>query len=495
MPALRPNRLISALTIPLAIAATGQFANAATSGANGTHDPSRMIESDGRLYVYSTGGGSKSSSDGLAWTNGPGLFAGGSIPQSTTAVVSSNEGVWAPDVIHLNGLYYAYYSIANAQNACAVGLVTSPTLNPSAANYKWTDRGVIVSNTSSADYCTIDPAPFLDATGNLWLSWGSNYTHPATDNAIFITRLDNTTGLPSSADSTKPGHPVQTGHIEASYVYYHGGYYYLFWNSGGCCDGATSTYLIHVARSQSVTGPYSGAKSFYGSTGSIHGPGHIGIYDECGASRFTYHYYPDSGGSVLGENELSWSADGWPVVGAQSTTPIKVCTPAGSGGSGGSAGTAGSPGAAGAGGAIAQGGAAGSSNGTGGTSGGGISGGGISSGGAAVSGSGGEPTEIAGAPGAGGTSASGPQTAGAGGALGALAGSPSSAGTGVAAAGTPSSGSGDTSNTSDDGGCSFTARRAVGSNGAVSGILMIGVVLQGMRRRRRNRKERARIAR
>jgi len=486
----RSKRLITALTIPLAIAATAQFAHAATTGANGTHDPSRMIESDGRLYVYSTGGGSKSSSDGLSWTNGPGLFDGGSIPKSTTSVVSNNEGVWAPDVIHLNGQYYAYYAIANAQNACAIGLVTSPTLNPSSADYKWTDRGLIVSNTGSDSYCAIDPAPFLDAAGNFWLSWGSGYTHSATAETIYVTRLDNTTGLPSSADSAKPGHPVQQGHIEASYVYYHGGYYYLFWNSGGCCSGASSTYLIHVARSQSVTGPYTGTKSFYGSTGSIHGPGQIGIYDECGANRFTYHYYPDSGGSVLGENELSWSADGWPVVGAESTTPIKVCTPAGvSAGSGGSGGTAGSPGTAGAGGAVAQGGAAGSAFGMG-----GASSGGASSGGAAVSGSGGEPTDSAGAPGAGGTSASGPQTGGAGGALGALAGSPSNAGAAIAAAGTPSSGAGDAPNTSDDGGCSFTARRTVGSDAAVAGMLVLGVALQGMRRRR-NRKEPARIAR
>jgi hypothetical protein len=49
-------------------------ARAQTSGANQTHDPSRMIESEGRFYVYSTGGGSKSSPDGLVWTEGPAMF-------------------------------------------------------------------------------------------------------------------------------------------------------------------------------------------------------------------------------------------------------------------------------------------------------------------------------------------------------------------------------------------------------------------------------------
>ncbi len=90
-----------------------------------------MIASNGKFYVYSTGGGSKSSTDGLAWTSGPAIFPSG-IPSSATSVVSNNEGVWAPDVIFLNGQYYLYYAVANSSNNCAVGLVTSPTLDPAA---------------------------------------------------------------------------------------------------------------------------------------------------------------------------------------------------------------------------------------------------------------------------------------------------------------------------------------------------------------------------
>ncbi len=98
-----------------------------------------------------------------------------------------------------------------------------------------------------------------------------------------------------------------------------------------------------MARSQDITGPYTGSKIFYQSNGSVHGPGQIGIYDKCGASRFTYHYYPDTGGSVLGENELTWGSDGWPVPGAPSTTPLTACADQGGGGASGTA-TGGSPG-------------------------------------------------------------------------------------------------------------------------------------------------------
>ena len=172
------STLLSLGTTAIALVTLVAPSLAATTGANGTHDPSRIIECEGRFYVFSTGGGSKSSTDGLAWTSGPSLFPTG-IPMSATSVVSNNEGVWAPDVIFLNGQYYIYYAVANTSNDCAIGLVTTPTLNPSSSAYKITDHGVVVSNLGSATYCAIDPAPILDASGNLWLSWGSGYTKPA----------------------------------------------------------------------------------------------------------------------------------------------------------------------------------------------------------------------------------------------------------------------------------------------------------------------------
>ena len=423
----------------LALVTVGVPAYAQTSGNNGTHDPSRMMESEGRFYVYSTGGGSKSSADGLAWTSGPAIFGNGGIPSATTSVVSANEGVWAPDVLHFNGQFYLFYSIANTQNACAVGLVTSPTLNPSSPNYKWTDHGLVVSNSGTATYCTIDPAPIVDQDGNLWLAWGSGYTKAATVNTIYVTRLDNTTGLPSSADTATPGHPLEQGHIEASYIHYHSGFYYLFWNSGGCCNGASSTYEIHQARSATITGPYTtNSKIFYQTTGSIHGPGHIGIYDECGASRFTYHYYPDTGGSVLGENELSWGSDGWPVVGAVSTTKL---TPCGQNDSG--------------------------STGLGGTSGG--TGGNPGTGGATVVSTGGV-TGSGGAPGAGGaaSTATGGSTGSSGGAGGMAA-----TGSGGSTAAGDSGGS--------PGGCSCEVSASTGMNNAGFGLL-IGLFLAAARR-------------
>jgi beta-xylosidase len=232
--------------------------------------------------------------------------------------VPSNDGsdVWAPDVIYNpdTGLFSLYYSVANWDDTTrsAVGLATSPTLNPSAANYHWTDRGVIIAQKSStAGFSAIDPAPFFDANGNMWMSFGSGYSTNNRPHGINIIALDRNTGLQSSNQTLYT--QLSCG-CEASYVQYHSGYYYLFWNTGGCCDGSSSTYTIHVARSTSVTGPYTEKSSkFYSSTGTIHGPGHIGILSENGKDYYSYHYYPNSGGSVLGFGTITWGSDGWPV--------------------------------------------------------------------------------------------------------------------------------------------------------------------------------------
>jgi arabinan endo-1,5-alpha-L-arabinosidase len=251
--------LIAALIVIQGLHITSTHAAAASpnitiSGSIGAHDPSRMIKDGNTYYVYATGYDipSLTSTDRIHWSQGQTVLPNGTQSWARTAV-PGNDGhdIWAPDVIYNNGLFYLYYAISGGKT-CAIGLVTSPTLNPQASNYKWTDRGEVIGSTPSNRYSTIDPAPFFDASGNMWLSWGSGYVFTWSDPEVFVIRLNKSTGL--RADNTL--YPLENGHIEASYVQYYNGFYYLFWNTGGCCSGTASTYLIHVARSSSVTGPY-----------------------------------------------------------------------------------------------------------------------------------------------------------------------------------------------------------------------------------------------
>jgi beta-xylosidase len=57
---------------------------------------------------------------------------------------SGNQGIWAPDIIFYNELYYIYYSFCAqpaAHAPCTIGLYTTPTLDSTSAKFKLTDAG------------------------------------------------------------------------------------------------------------------------------------------------------------------------------------------------------------------------------------------------------------------------------------------------------------------------------------------------------------------
>ena len=297
-------RLTACLALALGAMVSASPAEAATSGANGTHDPSRMIESGGKFYVYSTGGGSKSSTDGLAWTEGPNLFPNG-IPASLTSVVSNNEGVWAPDAIYLNSQYYIYYALANSGNACAVGLVTTPTLDPSSPSYKRPTAASSSRTREARRTAPSIPAPLW--THRATSGSRSGAATPSRAPTTRSTSCASTTrracppaaarppGLPSSrATSRRRTSTTAPGTITSSGT-----------PAAAAAAPRAPTRFSWPARRRSRA-PTRAAR-FLESAGSSMARGRLD-YDQCGADRFTYHYYPDTGGSVLGENELSWAA-------------------------------------------------------------------------------------------------------------------------------------------------------------------------------------------
>ncbi|HWI55582.1 MAG TPA: family 43 glycosylhydrolase, partial [Bacillota bacterium] len=305
----------------------GLSASPALRGNLGIHDPSTIIKCQDKYYLFGTGQGiiSKSSSDKVFWKAGPSVFA--SPPAWTTNAVPGFTGLfWAPDIFFLNGRYCLYYAVSSwASQVSAIGLVTNSTLDSTDPAYKWTDQGMVIQSGNGSPFNTIDPSVALDAAGNPWMAFGSYW------NGIYLVQLDPATGL-----RIAPGSPTYrlayNSSIEASCLFRHGGYYYLFVNWGSCCSGVNSTYHIRVGRSTSITGPYldrngvnlanNGGSLFLQGTGKFTGPGHVGILSEGGAEWLSYHYYDagdwDGGAGAFGKPKfdlipLSWTSDNWPV--------------------------------------------------------------------------------------------------------------------------------------------------------------------------------------
>ncbi|GAA4499252.1 hypothetical protein GCM10023172_17680 [Hymenobacter ginsengisoli] len=316
---LRARRIVLLASVLVAWLAVPAWA---LQGALGIHDPSTIVKSGNTYWVFGTGDGiaCKYSTDLINWTDAKSVYTKTAYPGWINGKVPGFAGTfWAPECKFMNGKYYLYYSCSTfGSQVSTIGLTTNVTLDPTDPNYKWVDQGEVISSSNmNGGPNAIDPALFTDASNNLWLTYGSYF------GGIRITQLDAATGKPLT---TSTQYAVANGGVEASYVAYNNGYYYLFVNRGSCCQGAASTYYIQVGRSASPTGPYldqtgqdlnaNGGTTLLSSAGRYIGPGHTGILTENGVTYFSHHYYDgyDNGAPKLGLAQLTWGSTGWPTV-------------------------------------------------------------------------------------------------------------------------------------------------------------------------------------
>jgi arabinan endo-1,5-alpha-L-arabinosidase len=302
----------------LAMASVG-----ALDGQPAMHDPSTVIESGGKFYVYATGNGLPAfqSKDGWTWERSGSVMqavAGGKPGPEVTARGGNNS--WAPDIIRAGDKYFLYYAAPGTQPKAAIGLLVGRTLDPGSPDYTWEDAGPVVWSDGVEDSNAIDPGVFRDPTnGTLWLTYGSYFGY------IRLVELNPKTGRRLYPDRR----PVNVAiNSEASIVIFRDGWYYLLVTHGSCCAGANSSYNIRMGRAKKVTGPFldrvgvdmlqGGGTLFLGSGDRFIGPGHFGLLDlGDGVQKFSCHYEADldrAGISVLDIRPLLWR-DGWPEAG------------------------------------------------------------------------------------------------------------------------------------------------------------------------------------
>jgi arabinan endo-1,5-alpha-L-arabinosidase len=320
----------------------------------GIHDPSSIVKCEDKYWVFATGDGiaAKYSTDMVTWTDGPTPFTKTNWPQWILNYAKTNDNqfegfFWAPDIIYMNGKYYLYYScsIWGTMSSC-IGVVVNKTLEPSSPDYLWEDQGDIGIYSWVPNPLTnaIDPAVMKGPDGRVWMTYGS-----FNRDGIVVTQLDSITGKPKNtsrypiANSWTGGTSYAEG--EGGCMIYRNGYYYLFYNKGGCCAGIASSYYVVMGRSTSPTGPFidkenkllyrqnavSGGTVVFkhddsrGLDDRYYGPGHIGIYRENNIDYVSFHYYDPNGyypneaagykgGPTLGLAMLKWGSDGWPYI-------------------------------------------------------------------------------------------------------------------------------------------------------------------------------------
>jgi arabinan endo-1,5-alpha-L-arabinosidase len=269
------------------------------------HDPSTIVECDGKYYTFGTGGGGLISQDGWTWYGG-GVRPGGGA---------------APDAMKIGNSYLVVYGATGGggSHKGAIYTMWNKTLDPTSPDFKYSEPIVVATSDGYEENDAIDPGLMLDpVTGRLWLTYGTYFGF------IRIVELD-----PKTGKRVQGNKPVDIAIVcEASVLVYRDGWYYLLATHGSCCDGANSTYNVVVGRSKKITGPYldnvgrtmleGGGKMVAATRGRLIGPGHFGhMILERGVEKMSIHYEADleqGGRSVLGILPLLWK-DGWPVAG------------------------------------------------------------------------------------------------------------------------------------------------------------------------------------
>ncbi len=278
----------------------------AQTGSPFIHDPSTIVECDGKYYTFGTGGGGLISEDGWSWHGGAVRPGGGA----------------APDAIKIGDRYLVIYGTTGGGmgggHASKIMTMWNKTLDPESPDFAYSEPVMVLESLVDEDFNAIDPGVLIGPDGRMWLTAGTYFGH------IRQVEIDPATGRRVEGNEAIDG----GRNMEASTMIYRDGWYYLLGTHGTCCDGVNSTYNIVVGRSRNPKGPFidnvgrsmiqGGGKSVITTEGRLVGPGHFGRYvEEEGVEKMSFHWEADmdrSGRSVLGIRPLLWK-DGWPVAG------------------------------------------------------------------------------------------------------------------------------------------------------------------------------------
>ncbi len=293
------------------------------------HDPV-VIRGEDAYYLFYTGNGIpyRKSTNLVDWTRPFPQSVFTNTPDWIEAAIPNQQVIWAPDISYYNGKYHLYYAVSTfGSSRSVIGLATNVTLNNARDDYQWVDEGLVIESQPGFNYNCIDPNLVIDQEGVPWLAFGSFWS------GIKMRRIDYATGKLSTEDETLysiASRSNTTTAIEAPFIIWRDGYYYLFVSFDQCCQGLQSTYRTMVGRSEAITGPYvdadgvpmmeSGGTQVTFPSEEYRGPGHCAVLqDENGTDYIVYHAYAyrRTGQSVLRIDPLVWDAEGWPHIEGQ----------------------------------------------------------------------------------------------------------------------------------------------------------------------------------
>ena len=311
---------------PISITKNGEAYN------GGLSDPAFVVGDNGYYYMV-CGNTLLKSKDCCNWE----ICISGIISRPLWSVdiygYDIGAGVWAPDLIKIKDKWILYYSLSAWDKPCGIGYATSDNIEG-----PYTDHGKFFDLNEIGVLNCIDPQPFIDDDGRVYMTVGSFQGN------WLVELEEDGLSCKNGIAYQKENKVLIAGHVsnwdgsqyEGGYIIKKDGWYYYFGSSGSCCEGKASTYLVRVGKSQSITGPYvdanqkaltmSGSGANYGNlviwagvnNQDYVGPGHNSIFlDEAGDYWIYYHGFSrldDFGTRHIFMDKLLWDDNGYPYV-------------------------------------------------------------------------------------------------------------------------------------------------------------------------------------
>ncbi len=239
------------------------------------------------------------SKDLVNWTIINHVFAA-QPPAEHFAKPRHGQGVWAPAIRHHGGKFWIFYPDPD------FGLYVTTATDPAG---EWSAPFLF-----KAGKGLIDPCPFWDDDGTLYLIHGWAKSRAGISNLLTLHRLsaDATQVLDAGEviiDANKlPGWST----LEGPKLYKRNGWYWVFAPAGGVATGYQAVF-----RAKNIRGPYEARNVLDQGATAINGP-HQGAWVDTVTGEDWFLHFQDRGpfGRVIHLQPMRWRDDGWPVIGA-----------------------------------------------------------------------------------------------------------------------------------------------------------------------------------
>lgn len=218
------------------------------------------------------------------------------LPAPRYDVPRHGGGVWAPSLRYDGGFFQVWYGDPD------VGIFTARARDPRGP---WEPLRLVKEAKG-----WIDPCPFRDADGSLWLVHAWAKSRAGFNGVLTVHRLspDGLSVLDEGTNVFDGGtrHPT----IEGPKLYRRGEWIYLFAPAGGVKTGWQT-----VLRSRSVLGPYEERIALDQGRTEVNGP-HQGALVDTPSGESWFVHFQDRGpyGRITHLQPVAWR-DGWPVIG------------------------------------------------------------------------------------------------------------------------------------------------------------------------------------